>query len=46
MMLSLPSLRVSGDYRRVFGGEHGRHQVQIVVSYFVGWRGARPGSTP
>lgn len=36
---SIHGLRVSGDYRRVFAGERGRHQFQFIVSYFLGWRG-------
>lgn len=39
---SIHGLRLSGDYRRVFAGERGRHQLQLVVAYFVGWRGKRP----
>ncbi len=38
---SIHGLRLSGDYRRVFAGERGRHQVQLLISYFVGWRGHR-----
>ena len=37
---SIHGLRLSADYRRVFAEEEGRHQVQFVISYFVGWRGA------
>lgn len=36
---SIHGLRLAGDYRRVFAGEQGRHQLQFVASYFVGWRG-------
>ena len=36
---SIHGLRLAGDYRRVFAREQGRHQLQFVVSYFVGWRG-------
>lgn len=36
---SIHGLRLSGNYRRVFADERGRHQLRIVVSYFVGWRG-------
>ena len=32
-------MRPSSDYRRVFAGKRGRHQMQFVVAYFVGWRG-------
>ena len=32
-------LRLSVDYRRVFAEELGQHQLQFVVSYFLGWRG-------
>jgi hypothetical protein len=39
---SIHGLRLSGDYRRVFAEEQGRHQLQFVVSYFVGWRGPEP----
>jgi hypothetical protein len=35
-------LRLSADYRRVFAEEQGRHQLQFVVSYFLGWRGPEP----
>lgn len=42
---SIHGLRLSGDYRRVFAEEQGRHQLQFVVSYFVGWRGPAPGSS-
>jgi len=42
---SIHGLRLSTDYRRVFAGEQGRHQVQFFVSYFVGWRGAPPGES-
>jgi hypothetical protein len=38
-------LRLSADYRRVFAEEQGRHQLQFVVSYFLGWRGPEPGSS-
>ena len=40
---SIHGLRLSGDYRRVFAEEQGRHQLQFVVSYFLGWRGPEPG---
>lgn len=36
---SIHGVRFSGDYRRVFANGDGRHQVQLLVSYFVGWRG-------
>ena len=36
---SIHGLRISGDYRHVFAGEQSRHQLQFIVSYFVGWRG-------
>jgi hypothetical protein len=36
---SIHGLRLSGDYRHVFADERSRHQVQVLVSYFVGWRG-------
>ena len=36
---SIHGLRPSSDYRRVFAGKRGRHQMQFVVAYFVGWRG-------
>ena len=36
---SIHGIRVSGDYRHVFDGERGRHQLQFVIAYFLGWRG-------
>jgi hypothetical protein len=39
---SIHGFRLSGDYRRVFAEEQGRHQLQFIVSYFLGWRGAEP----
>jgi hypothetical protein len=33
---SIHGVRFSADYRRVFAGERGRHQLQVLVSYFVG----------
>jgi hypothetical protein len=41
---SIHGLRLSGDYRRVFAEEQGRHQLQFVLSYFLGWRGPEPGA--
>ncbi|OFW26035.1 MAG: hypothetical protein A3H97_11430 [Acidobacteria bacterium RIFCSPLOWO2_02_FULL_65_29] len=35
---SIHGLRLSTDYRRVFA-DRGRQQLQLLVSYFVGWRG-------
>jgi hypothetical protein len=43
---SIHGARFSADYRRVFAGERGRHQLQLLVAYFVGWRGAQPGGAP
>ena len=39
---SIHGLRLSGDYRRVFSGEHGKDQLRFVVAYFVGGRGRQP----
>ena len=39
---SIHGLRVAGDYRRVFDDGRARHQLQFVVSYFLGWRGQQP----
>jgi hypothetical protein len=38
---SIHGLRLSADYRRVLAGAagDGRHQLQVLVSYFIGWRG-------
>jgi hypothetical protein len=38
---SIHGLRLSGDYRHVFadGGRSERDQLQLLASYFVGWRG-------
>ena len=43
---SIHGFRLCGDYRRVFNEGHGRHQLQFTVSYFVGWRGAKPPQQP
>ena len=41
---SIHGLRISGDYRRVFAEEIGRHQFQLLAEYFVGWRGPKSGT--
>jgi hypothetical protein len=41
---SIHGLRLSGDYRRVFAGDLGRHQFQFLAEYFVAWRGPKPAS--
>lgn len=42
---SIHGLRIAADYRRVFADDGGRHQLQVVVSYFLGARGRERGAS-